>query len=109
MFSTAECHRALPFLDSRLPRLVLTQFLKRSPINIRGLLLIPKTQNPKAIGLFLSAFVNLSVAGVVTERDYIQQMVERLIMLRSKGTNYWCWGYNLPWQTRHGTCAQVGP
>src|SRR5438309_8079350 len=44
---------ALPFLNSRLPRLVLTQALKRSPINIRRLLLIPKTQNPKAIALFL--------------------------------------------------------
>jgi len=46
--------KALPLLDSKLPRLVLTQFLKRSPINIRRLLRVPRTQNPKAIGLFLS-------------------------------------------------------
>jgi len=46
---------ALPFLDSRFPRLVLTQALKRSPVNFRRLLLIPKAENPKAIGLFLSA------------------------------------------------------
>ena len=92
--------KALPLLDSKLPRLVLTQFLKRSPINIRRLLRVPRTQNPKAIGLFLSAFVNLSRAGVATEEDYIQQMVERLIALRSRGIDYWCWGYNFPWQTR---------
>ena len=46
---------ALPFLNARLPRLCLTQALKRSPINIRPLALIPKTQNPKAMALFLSA------------------------------------------------------
>jgi hypothetical protein len=91
---------ALPFLDSRLPRLALTQFLKRSPINVRRLLGVPRTQNPKALSLFLSAFVNLSVAGVATEEDYIPQMVERLIALRSQGISYWCWGYNFPWQTR---------
>ena len=51
--------RALPFLDHRLPRLVFTQALKRSPVNFRGMLHIPKTQNPKGIALFLSAFVTL--------------------------------------------------
>ena len=48
---------ALPFLNSRLPRLCLTQALKRSPINLRPLALIPKTQNPKAMALFLAALV----------------------------------------------------
>ncbi len=91
---------ALPLLDSKLPRLVLTQFLKRSPVNVRSLFMVPKTQNPKALGLFLSAFVSLSRVGVATEEDHIQQMVERLIALRSKDTSYWCWGYNFPWQTR---------
>jgi hypothetical protein len=91
---------ALPLLDSKIPRLVLTQFLKRSPVNVRSLFMVPKTQNPKALGLFLSAFVNLFRVGVATEGDHIQQMVERLVALRSKDTSYWCWGYNFPWQTR---------
>jgi hypothetical protein len=91
---------ALPLLDSKLPRLALTQILKRSPINVRRALLVPKTQNPKAIGLFLSGMVNLSLVGAATEQDYIGEMVERLIALRSPGVTYWCWGYNFPWQTR---------
>ena len=91
---------ALPFLDYKLPRLVLTQFLKRSPINLRRLLMVPKTQNPKALGLFLSALVNLSRIGVETQEDVILQMVERLVALRSNGISHWCWGYNFPWQTR---------
>ena len=39
---------------------VLTQALKRSPINVRPLALIPKTQNPKALALFLSAFLRIA-------------------------------------------------
>ncbi|MGD0323649.1 MAG: hypothetical protein ABSD45_07915 [Terriglobia bacterium] len=34
---------ALPFLNARVPRLVLTQGLKRSPINVRRPMVIPKT------------------------------------------------------------------
>src|SRR5438094_10592911 len=85
---------ALPFLNSRLPRLVLTQALKRSPINIRRLLLIPKTQNPKAIALFLSAFLKLSRIGVGKAEEFVELMIERLIALRSQGFPYWCWGYS---------------
>jgi len=91
---------ALPFLNSRIPRLVLTQAMKRSPINLRRLALIPKTQNPKAIALFLSAFLNLSKAGVLDQAGLIELMIERLVELRSLGNRYWCWGYSFPWQTR---------
>ena len=73
----------LPFLNSRLPRLFLTQALKRSPINIRRFLRIPKTQNPKAIALFLSAFLKLSRIGVIKTGDLVNPMIERLIALRS--------------------------
>lgn len=90
----------LPFLNSRLPRLVFTQALKRSPINIRRVLLVPKTQNPKAIALFLSAFLKLSRIGVPESENLVEIMIERLIALRSQGTPYWCWGYSFPWQTR---------
>jgi hypothetical protein len=91
---------ALPFVNARLPQLILTQALKRSPIDIRSLLLIPKTQNPKAIGLFLSGFVKLSNIGIVDHEYYIGLMVDRLVALRSQNVSYWCWGYNFPWQTR---------
>jgi hypothetical protein len=92
--------KALPVLDSRLPRLALTQVLKRSPINIRGLALVPKTQNPKAMALFLSAFLRLP-SGVVDDRaDLIRHMVDRLVALRSPGTSDWAWGYSFPWQGR---------
>jgi hypothetical protein len=100
---------SLPFLDFRLPRLALTQFLKRSPINLRQLLLIGNTQNPKAIAVFLSAFVKLSTIGLACRQDYIELMIQRLIELRSPGTRYWCWGYSFPWQTRTDLVPRWSP
>jgi hypothetical protein len=51
----------LPFLNARLPRLVVTQTLKRCPVNVRPLLGIPETQNAKAVALFLMASLKLSI------------------------------------------------
>ena len=90
----------LPFLNSRAPRIVLTQALKRSPFNIRPFLFIPKAQNAKAIALFLAAFVKLSKAEEINLGDLVPRMIDRLIALRSPGVPYWCWGYSFPWQTR---------
>ncbi|MGH9469003.1 MAG: hypothetical protein ACRD1N_01515 [Terriglobia bacterium] len=87
----------------RLPRIALTQFLRRSPANLRRLLLIPKTQNPKAIGLFLSALATLPELSNLREEQagqLVDHLTERLMALRSPGSPYWCWGYSFPWQTR---------
>lgn len=92
---------ALPIPDSRWPRLLLTQALKRSPINIRSFLLIPRTQNPKALALFLAGLLKLSQAGLGDVEDDIQAVIKRIVALRSPEKTYWCWGYNFPWQTRY--------
>ena len=105
----SEIFKALPFLNFRVPRLVLTQTLKRSPINIRPLALVPKTQNPKAIGLFLSAFVNLSKAGIADREGLVEAMAARLVALRSKNVPYWCWGYSFPWQMRQKIVPSGAP
>lgn len=90
----------LPGFDSRISRIALTQVMTRMPVNIRGLLGIPKTQNPKALALFLESFLLSPVEGPHSERDVAQQMIERLIELRSPDVPYWCWGYSFPWQGR---------
>lgn len=91
---------ALPFLNSRIPRIIVTQGLKRIPFNIRPFLFIPKVQNAKAIALFLAASIKLSSAEEVNVGHLIPTMVDRLVALRSTGVPYWCWGYSFPWQTR---------
>ena len=75
--------QALPLLDHRLPRLVLTQLLKQSPVNFRPLLLIPKNENPKAVALFLMSFLRLRDLGLLQTDDLIQLMSQKLIALRS--------------------------
>jgi hypothetical protein len=90
----------VPVLNSKLPRLVFTQALKRSPVNIRPLLQIPKTQNPKAIALFLSALLTAPELGDGRSEDLVVSLTKILVALRSPGTHYWCWGYSFPWQTR---------
>ncbi len=78
----------------------MTQALKLSPVNVRGLLGIPKTQNSKALAVFLCSFLNMS-ADQVADRDILITEMTRLIAAkRSPGTDYWCWGYSFPWQTR---------
>ncbi len=96
----SRAFESLPFLNSRLPRLVLTQALKRSPINVRPLALVPKTQNPKALALFLSALLKLSDVDLPDREDLVRFMIDRLVDLRSAGVPYWCWGYSFPWQGR---------
>jgi hypothetical protein len=91
---------ALPFLDSKWPRILLTQALKRSPINIRRLALVPKTQNPKALALFLRAILKLPTLDCADRDRLLGTMVERLVALRSPDVPYWCWGYSFAWQTR---------
>jgi hypothetical protein len=92
--------KALRFLNFRLARLALTQLNKRSPMNVRRLLLVPPTQNPKALGLFLSALVRLSKSGVAVTDEEVVYLVERIAQLRAPHPKHWCWGYSFPWQTR---------
>jgi hypothetical protein len=93
--------KALPFLNSRLPRLALTQALKRSPINLRPLFLISGTQNPKGLALFLQAVMRLSKLQLIDDGDrMIKSLTKGIEQLRSRDTSFWSWGYSFPWQTR---------
>jgi len=98
-----------PFAKSRICRIAATQILKRLPINFRSMLLVPREQNPKAIALFLSAVVNLSKIGIVERNALVETMVSKLVALRSPNTQYWCWGYCFPWQTRNDLVPQWSP
>jgi hypothetical protein len=100
---------SLPALQSRIPRLILTQILKRSPVNVRGLLQIPKTQNPKGIALFLSALLKAPELATEENEDVVGSLAQVLVSLRSTGTPYWCWGYSFPWQTRSVVVPRATP
>ena len=91
---------AFPFLNARVFRIVLTQTLKRSPVNLRPLLVVDKTQNPKGLALFLAALLKLRNLGLLDDESILQRLVAQITALRSPDVEYWSWGYSFPWQTR---------
>ena len=105
----SRAFNSTPFAKSRLCRIALTQVLKRAPINARAMLLVPHLQNPKAIALFLMAFLKLSRMGVLHGDHLVDTMIERLVALRSPNSPFWCWGYSFPWQTRTVLVPQWAP
>ena len=101
--------KAFPILDSRIPRIAMTQALKLSPVNVRGLLGIPKTQNSKALAVFLSSFLNMSAEQVADRDCLIGNMIGLIAAKKSPGASYWCWGYSFPWQTRFEVVPAEAP
>ena len=85
---------AIPFA-----RLAWIQLLKRSPINVRGLALVPATCNPKTLGLVLSARTRRhAMAPHEGHLESARPLVRRLAAMRSEQTHGW--GYPFPWQNR---------
>ncbi len=105
----SKVFQALPFKHSDLARLAWIQGFKRSPMNFRRLLLVPKEYNAKGIALFLSGYCNLyhlALKGITTygsEQDlkrYIVFLADLLLKMQNKEYSGACWGYNFDWQAR---------
>lgn len=85
---------------SKWSRIGAIQAVMRSPVNIRPLLLVPKTMNPKGIALFLLGLLDRYKKN--RDSGYLKKAVdlgELLLSIRSQGK--WsgsCWGYPYPWQ-----------
>ena len=97
---SSKVFNATPFKKYKIPRLAFIQFMKRCPFNLRNVLLVPKEQNPKAIALFVSALIKLSEEELLNESDMVDQLVNKLIFLRSNGYSLPSWGYNFDWQNK---------
>ncbi|NLV20343.1 MAG: delta-aminolevulinic acid dehydratase [Bacteroidetes bacterium] len=106
----SKVFQATPLKISRLARLIWIQAFKKSPVNFRSLMLVPKELNPKAAGLFLNGYCNIyryqQVAGseeIGIQKEILDRIHYLVNMLRSSktaGFNGYCWGYNFDWQAR---------
>jgi hypothetical protein len=105
----SELFARTPLAKSHVARLALTQLLKRSPVNLRPLLRIQPRQNPKALALFLMAYVRRARSGDGPARSTAHHLASRLLELRSPDGPYWCWGYSFPWQMRHELVPRFAP
>ncbi len=93
--------RAMPFKRSRWARLAWTQFHKRSPINFRSLVRVPRERNSKGIALFaLAALADYRRQGTKEVEIEARELLDDLNGLRLKGFSGAAWGYNFDWQSR---------
>ena len=105
----SKIFKSTGFQNWDLARLAWIQAFKRSPINFRKLLLVPKEYNAKGIGLFLSGYCNLyriaengndSFGNKKEILEKIHFLADLLLQLQNKNYSGACWGYNFDWQSR---------
>jgi hypothetical protein len=94
--------QSIPLLKKhKWSRLIWLQFFKHSPINFRKLTGVPKQQNPKALALFLNAYLRLYETNPSSEiKDKTDYLAKRLIETATRYTHGTGWGYNFDWQAR---------
>lgn len=88
---------------SRHARFAVQQVVRRLPVNIRPLLLIPKGVNPVTLGLVLEGYAALAAAEPARTDSLRADAVDLVTALgRQVSTGYSgaCWGYDFPWQSR---------
>jgi hypothetical protein len=81
-------------LGTALGRRVVTQAVKRSPVNLRPVLGIRPAWNAKALGIVASAYARLAAAGDASARPASLRILETL---EAQGPG---WGYHFDVQTR---------
>ncbi len=85
---------------SKWPRLIAIQSVMRFPINVRPLLGVRQSYNPKGLALFARGLLRRFLHTHREEYlDEAKSLLTLLYSLRSKGD--WsgdCWGYHYPWQ-----------
>jgi len=80
-------------------RLVFSQVVMRFPLNLRPLLFVPKTPNPKGYALFAMTYLNMYQADKnATHLHEAERLLQWLIENRSPHYPSSCWGYQYPWQ-----------
>ena len=92
-----------PSLKKGMFGLVWTQLNKRSSINLRPMLPVPKMRNPKGIGLFILGL--LEDYQRTDNKDYLNTATELAdwLLTQQSEKSVWqhaCWGYHFDWNAR---------
>jgi hypothetical protein len=91
-----------PFARSRNARLIWTQFVKRSPTDLRLLSRVPAERNPKGIALFaLAQLANHRRMKTAVSEAQARSLLADLVSMQIDGYSGACWGYNFDWQSRN--------
>ena len=95
---------------SKMGRIALTQFGRRSPLNLRPLFLVKPGVNPKALALFLEGNVRLHRQNPsLIDISVLEELVQLLDRTKSPNVAGSAWGYNFPWQNRFQCLPRYTP
>jgi hypothetical protein len=93
--------QATPLHRSRLARLAWTQSLKRAPVNLRPLLLVPRQQNAKGLALAaLAALARYRTTRADEDKQPTRALLDKLLAHKLDAGHGPAWGYNFDWQGR---------
>ena len=85
--------------DNKWLRLIFTQIVKELPFNVRPLLRVRKSRNPKGIALFARAYFSLyQKTNEIEDLEKGESLIQWLLENPSPGYDHLCWGYNFIWQ-----------
>jgi hypothetical protein len=94
--------QATPFRHSRTARLLWTQLVKRSPLNLRPATFIPPQKNSKGTALFaLAALSNYRRRKTGEAENQLRELLDELLRMRIEAYSGAAWGYNFDWQSRN--------
>lgn len=98
----SKYYRKGSILDSFYPRYIWTQVNKRAPFNLRPLMRVPKSLNPKGLSLILRGYCKLFEITQDPKYLYSASTVYGLIISLRSNSDYYCWGNNFDYQARNG-------
>ena len=92
-------------LNIKIVNVIITQFFKQIPLNIRDFLGVKKSINPKSLGLILKARLLFS-----NTEDDLKEIYDIIMSCKNNDFKNLCWGYNWDYYTlRGGTFPKYFP
>ena len=99
--------QSTPLAQSRNARLLWTQLVKRSPVDVRGLARVPADRNSKGLALFaLAAIADYRRRKSEEAESAARNLVAALLSMKLDGYSGAAWGYNFDWQSRNFFAAR---
>ena len=102
-FLNSKIFQLTPFKYSKICKLIFTQLGKRSVINLRNILFVPKSRNAKGVALVVLGLIE----DYKRSKDkYFLDNAKKLVQWLLDSTcdkekwNNNCWGYNFEWQAK---------
>jgi hypothetical protein len=100
------------FRSNKLLRFAFQQIVKRSPINLRSILRVPKGLNPVTLGLCIQSYASLARTFPERKAHYrekVTDLIDHLATLIPESYAGACWGYDFDWEARYSRIPAFEP